>query len=70
MNAPFIDEMTMFVERIERLACDMPAPNSYTPKIVGLCIAARHAIRVARIAAPKTPPDEPKMQGDANTAST
>jgi hypothetical protein len=39
-----LDEAKAFIDAVERLAFSMPAPNSYTPQFMLLCVEARRLL--------------------------
>lgn len=36
------DTLREFIDAVERVAFEMPAPNAYTPRLMMMCIAARN----------------------------
>ena len=47
MSAPeFKKNMAEFIDLVERLAFDIPAPNEHTPKLVQAAVEARHSLRL------------------------
>jgi hypothetical protein len=38
------DTLRGFIEAVEKLAFEMPAPNPYTPRLLQMCITARFMI--------------------------
>lgn len=42
------EDSKAFIDAVEKLAFDMPAPNPYTPQFVMLCVEARRLLNQER----------------------